>query len=80
MTISFTDSDGMVNHLINDIDEKDFTEAVEIIGWMYQYYISEYHEEVVNAIRGKAIKKKIFLLQHRYLRQIGLFVIWLIIH
>ncbi len=38
LTISFTDSDGIVSHLVNDITEEDFTEAVEIIGWMYQYY------------------------------------------
>lgn len=58
LTISFTDSDGIVSHLVNDIPEEDFTEAVEIIGWLYQYYISELHDEVVNAIGGTKIKKE----------------------
>jgi len=57
LTISFTDSDGMVSHLVNDIDEKDFTEAVEIIGWMYQYYNEERKNEVINIYKG-TIKKE----------------------
>jgi len=57
LNISFTDKDGIVSHLVNDIDEADFTEAVEIIGWMYQYYISERHDEIVNPLNGRAIKK-----------------------
>lgn len=43
LTISFTDTDGIVHHLVHDIDEDDFNVEkegqVEIIGWMYQYYI-----------------------------------------
>ena len=69
LNISFTDPDGIVSHLINDIAEDDFDisrqgengEAagqVEIIGWLYQYYISEKHEEVVDPIYGKVIKKE----------------------
>ncbi|MHC1732019.1 MAG: BREX-1 system adenine-specific DNA-methyltransferase PglX [Bacteroidales bacterium] len=56
LTISFTDSDGMVSHLVKDIAEEDFTEAVEIIGWMYQYYNEERKNEVININRG-SIKK-----------------------
>ena len=68
LTISFTDKEGVVSHLIHDIDEKDFDietidEAtgkvngqVEILGWLYQYYISEKHEEIVTI--NKAIKKE----------------------
>lgn len=45
LTISFTDKDGVVNHLVHDIEEKDFNAAeegqVEIIGWLYQYYNTE---------------------------------------
>ena len=45
LTISFTDKDGIVYHLVHDIDEDDFNVEkegqVEIIGWMYQYYNSE---------------------------------------
>ena len=57
LTISFTDSDGMVSHLVNDIAEEDFTEAVEIIGWMYQYYNEERKNEVINIYKG-TIKKE----------------------
>lgn len=57
LTISFTDSDGMVSHLVNDIADEDFTEAVEIIGWMYQYYNEERKNEVINIYKG-TIKKE----------------------
>ena len=56
LNISFTDKDGVVSHLINDIEEKDFTEAVEIIGWLYQYYNEERKNEVINIYKG-TIKK-----------------------
>ncbi|MEF9984585.1 MAG: BREX-1 system adenine-specific DNA-methyltransferase PglX, partial [Oscillospiraceae bacterium] len=46
LNISFTDSDGIVSHLVNDIAEEDFTEAVQIIGWLYQYYNTEPKEQV----------------------------------
>lgn len=49
LNISFTDKDGIVSHLVNDIEEKDFTEAVEIIGWLYQSYISEPKDLLINA-------------------------------
>jgi len=52
LNISFTDSDGIVSHLVNDIEEADFKEAVEIIGWMYQYYNEERKNEVINIYKG----------------------------
>lgn len=62
LTISYTDLDGIVYKLVHDIKETDFNIAceggqVEIIGWLYQYYISKKHDEVVNPLYGKAIKK-----------------------
>lgn len=48
----------IVEQLIVSINEEDWTEQVEIIGWLYQYYISEKHEEVVNPLYGKGIKKE----------------------
>lgn len=61
LTISFTDKDGIVYHLVHDIDEDDFNVEkegqVEIIGWMYQYYISKKHDEVIDPLHGKIIKK-----------------------
>ena len=53
LTISFTDNDGIVSHLVNDIAEEDFTEAVEIIGWMYQYYNTEPKDEVFALLKKK---------------------------
>lgn len=62
LSISFTDSDGIVAHLVNDVAEDDFNVEkegqVEIIGWLYQYYISEKHEEVIDPLKGKVIKKE----------------------
>ena len=34
-------TDGVVGRLVGDIDEDDWREGVEIVGWMYQYYVSE---------------------------------------
>lgn len=61
LTISFTDKDGIVYRLVHDIEEADFNVEkegqVEIIGWMYQYYISQKHDEVIDPLHGKVIKK-----------------------
>jgi len=59
LNISFTDQEGIVNHLINDIAEEDFTEAVEIIGWLYQYYNEERKNEVINIYKGTVKKEDI---------------------
>lgn len=57
LTISFTDPDGIIYHLVNAIEDVDFRindkmytddgkikadGQVEIIGWLYQYYNIEY--------------------------------------
>ena len=61
LNLSVIDQDGVVYHLVHDIPEEDFDVKrggqVEIIGWLYQYYISEKHEEVINALAKKAIHK-----------------------
>ena len=59
LNISFTDQEGIINHLINDIAEEDFTEAVEIIGWLYQYYNEERKNEVINIYKGMVKKEDI---------------------
>lgn len=74
LTISFTDPEGIIHHLINDIEDVDFrindemyTEdgkikadgQVEIIGWLYQYYISKKHDEIVNIYKGTVKKADI---------------------
>ncbi|NCC15935.1 MAG: BREX-1 system adenine-specific DNA-methyltransferase PglX [Clostridia bacterium] len=55
LNISFTDKDGIISHLVNDIAEDDFKEAVEIIGWLYQYYNTEPKEQVF-ALLKKNVK------------------------
>lgn len=68
LNLSVTDNDGVVRRLINDIPEEDFlmkTEnniedsQIEIIGWLYQYYISEKHDEIVNIYKGVIGKEDI---------------------
>ncbi|MFR1322240.1 MAG: BREX-1 system adenine-specific DNA-methyltransferase PglX [Adlercreutzia equolifaciens] len=39
-------SGGVVQRLVDDIPEDDWREGVEIVGWMYQYYVSERKDEV----------------------------------
>lgn len=36
----------VVQRLVDDIPEEDWCEGVEIVGWMYQYYVSERKDEV----------------------------------
>ena len=38
--------DSVVQRLVDDIPEEDWREGVEIVGWMYQYYVSERKDEV----------------------------------
>lgn len=74
LTISFTDPDGIIQHLVNDIEDADFRindemysddgkikadGQVEIIGWLYQYYISKKHDEIVNIYKGTVNKADI---------------------
>jgi Eco57I restriction-modification methylase len=46
-------SDSLIRRLVKSIDEADWQE-VEIIGWIYQFYISEKKEEVI----GKVVKSE----------------------
>ena len=53
----------VIETLVNDIPEDNFDTSsdngqIEIIGWMYQYYISAKHEEVVDPLHGKVVKKE----------------------
>lgn len=53
----------VIEQLVNEIPEDNFdvnTEngQIEVIGWMYQYYISAKHEEVVDPLHGKVVKKE----------------------
>ena len=41
-------SDSVLGRMVTDIPEEDWTNQVQIIGWLYQYYGLEKHNEVVN--------------------------------
>lgn len=51
-------SDSVIGRLITDIDVADWNDEVEIIGWFYQYYISEKHDSVVDPLHGKVVAKE----------------------
>jgi type II restriction/modification system DNA methylase subunit YeeA len=55
MNVSFTDKDGVVYRLVQDIPEEDFNVKkegqVEIIGWLYQYYNTEPKQEVFDGLK-----------------------------
>lgn len=61
LTVSFTDSDGVLYHLVHDIEEDDFNVEkegqVQIIGWLYQFYNIE-PKAVVFGRKGNAKIKK----------------------
>lgn len=40
--------ESIIGRLVNDIPEEDFKDAVQIIGWMYQYYNTEPKQDVFN--------------------------------
>lgn len=73
LDISYTNKDEIIYMLVGDKDgipESDFnitavdengeqTGQVEIIGWLYQYYISEKHDQIVNISKGTVKKEDI---------------------
>ena len=63
LNLSVVDQEGVVYHLIHDIAEDDFNiekgGQVEIIGWLYQYYITEPHNEIVNIYKGTVKREDI---------------------
>ena len=63
LNVSVTDQDGVVYHLVHDIEEDDFNiekgGQVEIIGWMYQYYNDDRKNEVININKGTVKKEDV---------------------
>ena len=57
-TLLFPDNllkeDSVLAKLITDIDEDSWTDQVQIIGWLYQYYNSELNDEVYNGSMSKS--------------------------
>ncbi|SEK85701.1 N-6 DNA Methylase [Colwellia chukchiensis] len=50
---NLTKTDSILKGLINDIPEEDWQE-IEVIGWLYQFYISEHKDTVI----GKVVKSE----------------------
>ncbi len=49
----------VIRSLVTNIEEEDFKDQVEIIGWMYQYYISEKKDKVFADLKkNKKITKE----------------------
>ena len=61
LNISFTNKDGLLSRLVNDIPEEDWKDAVQIIGWLYQYYNTEPKQAVFDGLKKnvKISKEKI---------------------
>lgn len=60
--------DSVVGKLMSDIDEDSWVDnnlgseasnGITIIGWLYQYYISEKHDQVINILKGTVKKADI---------------------
>lgn len=50
---NLTKTDSIIKGLINDIPEEDWLQ-IEVIGWLYQFYISEHKDAVI----GKVVKSE----------------------
>lgn len=51
--------DSVLGHMVSDISEEDWQDAVQIIGWLYQYYNDERKNEVINIYKGTVKKEDI---------------------
>lgn len=79
--------DGVISRMVEDIPEEDWREGVEIVGWMYQYYVSERKDEYF-AARRKATREdlapatQLFTPEWivRYLTQNSLGRLWMLNH
>ena len=59
-------SDSLIRKLVNGIDEEDWQD-VEIIGWLYQFYIAEKKDQVI----GKVVRARTSPPPRSSLRQTG---------
>ncbi|MDD4503801.1 MAG: BREX-1 system adenine-specific DNA-methyltransferase PglX, partial [Clostridiaceae bacterium] len=61
LSISFTNEESVVRMLIDSIEEDDFKNQVEIIGWMYQYYNTELKDDTFAKLKAnmKITKERI---------------------
>ena len=54
LRISYIDPDGVVRDLVDNIPEDDFRDAVQIIGWMYQFYNTDLNNLVYDGSLSKS--------------------------
>ncbi|MBW7571765.1 BREX-1 system adenine-specific DNA-methyltransferase PglX [Caproiciproducens faecalis] len=59
LQLSFSQEGGIVRSLVDGISEEDFREAVEIIGWLYQYYNDARRSEVISLYGGRVKKEDV---------------------
>ena len=67
-------TDSVISRLVRDLAEEDF-QAVEVIGWLYQYYISEKNKQIVGMNKG-VVQKEDYLRRHNCSPRAGLCNIW----
>ena len=58
LRLGFVEKDGFVYRLVHDIAEDDWKDQVQIIGWMYQYYNSEYKDQTFAELKKTKSKVK----------------------
>lgn len=80
-------TDGVIQHLVEDIPEQDWREGVEIVGWMYQYYNAERKDEFFSSKRKASASDlapatQLFTPEWivRYLAQNSLGRLWMLNH
>lgn len=49
LPVNLLHSDSLIRNLVSEIDEEDWQE-VEILGWLYESYISERHEAIIGRV------------------------------
>lgn len=52
-------SDSVLDRMVTEIPEEDWQDAVQIIGWLYQYYNDKQKNEVINIYKGTVKKEDI---------------------
>ncbi len=59
ITLSLRDKNGVVRTLLDTVPESDFLGAVEIVGWLYQYYNSERKNEAIRLLDRKVKREDV---------------------
>lgn len=49
--VNLSNENSFIRKIVSEIDEKYFDDNVEIIGWLYQYYISEKKDEIFKKLK-----------------------------